>query len=506
MTRGAHPSRRRSRRPALAAALGIAAAYFSVVTWLCRIQYECFFYGFDLAWYGNLLASGPGKWPLFSTMHRSWFGDHFEPIQIVLVPVFHVFPTVWTLLVLQNLAFASVPLLCFLLAAELFADDRLALLAALLSIANPALWIINLDNFHWTILTIPLTLAYFLALERRRSSWAWAALGVMLLCKEDAALLVVPLCLAHYVTFRRARPVLLAAGGSTALFVVVNVYLMPAIGSPAPTTGWGYLGSSVGGIIATLATRPGVLGAHLFTAENAEYAVELLLPFSFASVFDWRLLLAAPVAITFAASTHLPRHTIASQSAAMVVACVIVSGLYGLSRVASWLPASARGRRLRTALVAGVLAVAVASFARPLPAVVAGRSYVRLVLDGPASWSRDELCPWRRELEAIVALVPDDPDVAVLAEGRLATRLVDHPRLQIYNWRAQPASDDHEFDFVLGLHRAGLAEPRRRRRRRKPDRDALWAMLVAEPRWEQIYGDADGYFVLRNRHPAAPGS
>jgi hypothetical protein len=38
------------RRPALLGAMGIAAVYFIVVTWLCAIEYRCFFYGFDLAW------------------------------------------------------------------------------------------------------------------------------------------------------------------------------------------------------------------------------------------------------------------------------------------------------------------------------------------------------------------------------------------------------------------------------------------------------------------------
>ena len=489
------------RRPALLGAIGIAAVYFIVVTWLCAIEYRCFFYGFDLAWYGNLLASGTGKWPLYSTLHQSWFGDHFEPIGVFLVPVFRVFPTVWTLLLVQNLAFASVPLLCFLLAAELFADDRQALLIALLSVANPALWYINLANFHWTVVTIPLAIAYFLALERRRSTWAWVALGAMLLCKEDAALLVVPLCLAHYATFRRRRPVLLAAGGAAALFLILNLWLMPAIGSPAPIGGWSYLGGSVGEIAATLLTRPEILGEHLFTATNVEYLVELLLPFCFASLLDWRLWLAAPVATTFALSTHLPRHTIASQSAAMVVACVIVSGLYGLRRLVTWLPRARRGAQSGTVVLAGVLALAVAFFARPLPPIVASRPYVTLLRGGPPMWTSAQLCPERTRLETILALVPADREVAVVAEGRLATRLVDHAWLQVFNWRAQPASDYREFDLVVGNHGAHAQAPRRSRKRRRLSPDGRWSMLIADPRWEQTYSDASGYFVLRNRAP-----
>jgi uncharacterized membrane protein len=490
------------RRPALLGAIAVSTSYFALVTWLCSIEHRCFLYGFDLAWYGNLLASGKDKWPLFSTLHRSWFGDHFEPIGALLVPLFRIFPTVWTLLLLQNLVFASVPLLCFLLAAELFGDDRRALLAALLSVANPALWYINLNNFHWTVVTIPLTIAYFLALERRRSGWAWIALGTMLLCKEDAALLVVPLCLAHYVTFRDRRSALLAAGAATVVFLILNLALMPAIGSPAPVRGWGYLGHSVGGIVATVLGRPGVLATHLFTATNAEYLVELLLPFCFASLLDWRLWLAAPVATTFALSNEWPRHTIASQSAAMVVACVIVSGLYGLRRLLGWLPRAPRGQQLRTAALAAVLAVAIMCFARPMPPIVASRPYVALLRGGPATWMDAGLCPERAQLEAILAYVPADPDVAVVAEGRLATRLVDHARLQIYNWRGQPASDYREFDVVLGSDGVLTDGPHRRRKPKVVTRNRRWTMLMNDPSWEHVYGDAGGYFVLRNRQGA----
>ena len=87
------------------------------------------------------------------------------------------------------------------------------------------------------------------------------------------------------------------------------------------------------------------------------------------------------------------------------------------------------------------------------------------------------------------------------AEGRLATRLVDHAWLQVYNWRAQPASDYREFAVVVGSHRAGAEAPRRPRKRRRLSPDARWSMLMADPRWEQIFTDASGYFVLRNRKP-----
>jgi uncharacterized membrane protein len=494
------------RRPALLGAIAIAAGYFLLVGFLTRLEYGCFFYGFDLAWYGNLLAAGHGKWPLYSSLHASWLGDHFEPIALLLVPLFRVVPSVWILLVTQNLLFASVPLLVFLLAAEVLGDDRQALLAALLAVANPALWYINLDDFHWTVVTIPLTIAYFLALERRRPRWALAALAAMLLCKEDAALLVVPLCLAYLATFGVKRPALVFAGAATTLFVLVNVCLMPALGSAAPTGGWSYLGGSVGGIAARLLRHPGVVARQLAEPDVREYLLEILLPVGFLSVLDWRLWLAAPVALTFALSTHLPRHTIASQSAAMVVPCVIVSALYGIRRAAAWVARPERAARARVVVLVLVLLLAVAFFGRPLPAAVAERPYVRLLRGGPSLWTSAQLCPERTRLEALLHLVPDDPGVAVLAEVRLAPRLVHHPWLQVYNWKRRPMSDDRAFDVIVGSRPTtgdDDAEHPRTRRRRKRDqrRDARFTAFASDPRWEQVYSDADGYFVLRNRQP-----
>jgi hypothetical protein len=488
------------RRPALLGAPWASARPTSSSSRGSALEYRCFFYGFDLAWYGNLLASGGGRWPLYSTLHQSWFGDHFEPIGVFLVPVFRVFPTVWTLLLVQNLAFASVPLLCFLVAAELFADDRPALADPLLSVANPALWYINLDNFHWTVLTIRSPSPTF-SLERGARRGPWVALGTMLLARKTRPC---SSCRSvSRITRRSAACGPAARGGcrQMVLFLILNLWLMPRSAARPIVRGWGYSGSSVGEIGATLLTRPGIVGEQLFTRNQRGVpgrAAAAVLLCQLARLAD---LARGSGRDDVRLSTHLPRHTIASQSAAMVVACVIVSGLYGLRRLAGWLPGARRGAsrdgaaRRRARGGGGVLRATAA--ADRLSATLRGAAPRR-----PIAVDEPELCPERTQLAAILALVPADPKVAVVADGRLATRLVDHAWLQAYNWRAQPVSDYREFDLVVGSHRARAEAPRRPRKRRRLSPDARWAMLMTDPRWEQIYTDASGYFVCATATPS----
>jgi hypothetical protein len=329
------------------------------------------------------------------------------------------------------------------------------------------------------------------------------ALGLLLLCKEDAALLVVPLCAAHYLAFRRARPATLMAAVAVAAFAALNLWLLPAIGSSPPLLGWTYLGGSVGEVVATIASHPALVAARLFAAVNAEYLLELLLPWGFASLLDWRLCLALPVFLTFALSSQLPRHTIASQAAATIVPLAAVAALYGLHRVRSWLPRSRPGDAIFALALVAVFAIAAASFARPLPTMVASRPYVRLVGAGPRAWVGGDLCPERERLAAIVRLVPADRDLALVARTRLAPRFVHHARLQIYDWLDQPPSDYGEYDLILGSRVDQSERPRRRPGEAQQRAATAWAALLADPRWEEIYRDPNGDFVLRNRRTSA---
>ena len=227
----------------------LAIGYFCLITVLCQVMYDCFFYGADLAWSSHLLAWNSEKWPFYSVMNQTWLGDHFDPIGVILLPFFTLFPSAWVLLIFQNVVFASVPILSFLLARQVLQSSLVALVIALLSVLNPAIWYINLYDFHWITLTIPLTLGYFLALAHRNSALALICLAVMMFCKEHVALLVIPLSVAHYVCFKQLKLFLGVIVVSILFFIGVNVWLIPALGIRAPLFRWTYLGESVPAII-----------------------------------------------------------------------------------------------------------------------------------------------------------------------------------------------------------------------------------------------------------------
>ncbi|MGH9061280.1 MAG: DUF2079 domain-containing protein, partial [Acidimicrobiales bacterium] len=135
-------------------------------------------------------------------MGRDLFGDHTSFILLLAVPLYWVYPHASALLVLQSclLALAAVPI--YLLARPRLGTGCATLLAAAY-LLNPALQNGNLEQFHpEAFLVLTMAVAIYAAAE-----WRPRLLGVAvvlsLLCKEDTALLIIPLGL--WVAWRRDR-------------------------------------------------------------------------------------------------------------------------------------------------------------------------------------------------------------------------------------------------------------------------------------------------------------
>lgn len=162
-------------------------------------------------------------------------GDHFHPILVVLGPVYRLFPSAFTLLVVQNLLFAASAAVVGHLAIK-----RLGRIpGACVGIGYALSWGLQSavdSQFHEIAFAVPmlaLSLSALLA-EKWRQAWIWAALLVFV--KEDLGLTVfmVGLVMAH--RSRRPAGLWLAAWG-VAWFVLTTQVILPAMN---PGSTWAY--------------------------------------------------------------------------------------------------------------------------------------------------------------------------------------------------------------------------------------------------------------------------
>jgi len=172
----------------------VALVYSLVMVYLSFLKFEYFRYtSFDLGIFTQSLAGFLHGRPLFNTVEwqlygvSNHFGVHFQPVLFLLVPVFVLFPSARTLLVVQSLALGASVLLAYALAKRVL-DERAAVVLTVLYAFNSSLVGINLFEFHPVSLAVPLFLlaAVFLADGRERAFFITSAF--LLSVKEDTFL------------------------------------------------------------------------------------------------------------------------------------------------------------------------------------------------------------------------------------------------------------------------------------------------------------------------------
>ena len=132
--------------------------------------------------------------PFVTITGRNLFADHTSFILIAVAPLYWLFPSPSTLLVLQaaGLALAAVPIY---LVGKKRIGAPLAAFLALAYLLHPAVGASNMENFHPdSFIALFVAMALYAAIEDRR--WLFIVSCVLcLLVKEDAILVVLPMAI-----------------------------------------------------------------------------------------------------------------------------------------------------------------------------------------------------------------------------------------------------------------------------------------------------------------------
>ncbi|NJE04068.1 DUF2079 domain-containing protein [Thermococcus sp. MV11] len=224
-------------------AVFIALAYSALLMHFSLVKFECFRYtSLDLGIFTQSLAGFLHGRPLFNTVEWQLYGTpnhlavHFQPFLYLLVPIFAVFPSPKTLLVLQTAALGFSVFLAYVLARKLLSPLE-ALAATVLYAFNSSLVGINLFEFHPVSFAVPLFILSAIFLVDRRERAFFLVSGLILTIKEDAFLGVLSLSLwwafgdeISLKSARKNRPLLLLAALPLLYGAVVIKLVIPALG------------------------------------------------------------------------------------------------------------------------------------------------------------------------------------------------------------------------------------------------------------------------------------
>jgi uncharacterized membrane protein len=229
----------------------------------------------------------------------SHFGVHFSPTLLLLVPLYGIWSTPWTLMVLQAAAVALIPVpLYALLRRYPGAGPAPATVLAGSVLLLPALLRAGHFDFHDTAFLPVLLLTCLWALESRRP-WiflpaAIAALGV----REDVAFTLVALGVYAVIRGHGWKVGLAVAGLGAAWFVATVSLVMPAFWSPGLwmdpgrffVLHMGRWGSNPLEAMAAIASRPAAFAAEMMGRDRLFFLYQLFVPTLFLPVlgsFGW---------------------------------------------------------------------------------------------------------------------------------------------------------------------------------------------------------------------------
>ena len=231
---------------------------------------------FDQAIY--LISQGLA--PISTLIDFHILGDHAAWIFYLLAIPYKLYPSVYWLLLIQALAFALSVIPLWHLANLAGLKEAQAKAVVLVYLLYPAVFNINLFDFHPDVIALPLFLTAVLAARQQKIISFSICILFILGCKAVLSLTVIGLGLWLLFGEKRKTYGLIALLAGVAWFLIATQLIIPyySHSQAAAVTRYSFLGNSVLEIAENLILRPWLIFRNLFTSKNIEYLVFLFLP------------------------------------------------------------------------------------------------------------------------------------------------------------------------------------------------------------------------------------
>lgn len=311
--------------------MAIYAAYFTALTVGIHHGLGTSAYDFGLYDQGIWLLSR-GKSPFVTLMGRNLFGDHSSFILLLLVPLYWLFSSTATLLVVQSVVIAMGGIPVFLYTRRRLSSDAMGAAMVAVYLLHPAVSWTNLENYHPdSFLALLVGLALYGALERKWRLFGCAVV-LALLVKEDVALMMIPIGV--WVAIRRdiKRGLIVAFGSALTMCVLIFVVMKHFTGVTFRNS-WRIPFGGFWGFVWTTLRRPWKLVAYLAGQDRPFYLWQTLAPMGFVFIIAPEIVLTATLVLfTNILSTFWYQYHIQYHYSLVVVPAIIIGTVYAIGR------------------------------------------------------------------------------------------------------------------------------------------------------------------------------
>jgi uncharacterized membrane protein len=354
-----------------AAVLAAIVAYAAGLSYLSLFRHHALLTGiWDLGYYAQLTWEvSQLQIPRSSVWHDAVWGNHATFILAVAAPFLRLHPDPATLLVLQSivLALGAVPAYC--LALRLWGRPSAGAVAAGAYLLYPPLQFANLFDFHADTFATPMLLAAFASTFAGRTGWALVWAGLLMLVKEDMALVSLTFGLYVAAAHRHLSGLGLAATAAVAFALLIWVVIPGWIQSPyfSVFNRWRHLGNTPWELLASPLLRPDIFLGTILQPERLGYLVLLLVPLAGLPLLAPEILaVGLPPLLSNLLSSSEMQYTIRGQYTATLTPILIAAAVVGSRRAATLV--QERGWHSRAVLAAMVATSVTASVTlSPLP-------------------------------------------------------------------------------------------------------------------------------------------
>lgn len=261
------------------------------------------FNGFDLAIYNQAMFNSLSGNLMNVSLHpHNYFGDHFEPILILLLPLYAIANHPLTLILIQTLVLAVTIWPIYIIASK-YLSGYWPNLIAVSWLLNPIVYAASVFEFHAIIFTACL-LIWSIYFYKQNNYLLWLAfITLTLLSREDAALSIIAFGFIAIIEKKHWRwylPTFILAGTYYFFAMKMITFFSPEAHYKFLTY-YQELGKNQVEILVNIFSHPWLVLTKLFRLNNIVLIAVLLMPTAFIALYrpKW-LLLSVPAFLGFA--------------------------------------------------------------------------------------------------------------------------------------------------------------------------------------------------------------
>ncbi len=414
---------------------------------------------------------------LFSSLkgNMNLLGDHFEPILLLLAPLYMLWQDVTVLFLVQSALLASAVIPLYLIAKDRLSSRFLIFTFIFAYVLSRPLRGVGLSDFHPECFILPLFFwAYFLVIKEK-NIFLFLTIFLLLLCKEDTAFLISGLGI--FMLFGQKR----LKGGAALIIIGISAWLLETkiiIPYFNPIGTYPYMDRLPFGLtymdnIKTLFSDPFYVVSSFLTKEKMAYCVKMFSSLGFLPILSpGHYILVAiplfknllPINPNFSGFYDITSHYTAS-----LIPFVFIAAIYG----AGWLIGKIRNKRATLFLGGLIIFSSLLSYSK-----TDGYKFIRF-LDGIKN---------NRSIEVLSYLKMVPKDASVAANFNLVPHL-SH-RKYILEWNPQSKTGDITEYIVIDMNLLEYLS--------KDDLAAIEPYFkdIADKGYKKIFVSPDGAFLI----------